>query len=155
MIEFIWSKQAQFIAAFPQSLFTLLGLWFAVAILGCQRKKPETNVIDWWYPMFLQEECFINIIKDLILSKNRGFVAMTNRNGFIINIVSNFVIRHISMSKQLLVLISSAPFYLKSFSNNWKRIYRVFRRKLIFKQYHWQRGYCCSFLFLPSNLQFG
>lgn len=48
--------------------------------------------------MFLQEECFINIIKDLILSKNRVvFVAMTNRKGFIVNIVSNFVITHISV----------------------------------------------------------
>lgn len=48
--------------------------------------------------MFLQEECFINIIKNLILSKTRvGFVAVTNRKGFIINIVSSFVIRHISV----------------------------------------------------------
>lgn len=48
--------------------------------------------------MFLQEECFINIIKDLILSENGAdFVAMTSRNGFTINIVSNFVIRHISV----------------------------------------------------------
>lgn len=82
--------------------------------------------------MFLQEECFINIIKDLILSQNRVvFVAVTNRKVFfvclfvfVINIVSSFVIRHISVSdsvsEQLLVLNLIVSFYFKSCPKNRK-----------------------------------